>query len=180
MAAMELGMHLPTGTLVNRCIPASSEIRLNHYPKVSMETINKGIIKRTWAHTDFGIITLLFQDKVGGLELQDRKNPKNFVPVAPLLDPAAPTEMVVNISDTFQRWTNNVIRAGLHQVAVPMSMKNKKEGICPDRYSSVFFLKAHRDTSAGPLPEFVTKDRPAAYEEMTALEFQQQKTKELY
>jgi isopenicillin N synthase-like dioxygenase len=179
MAAMEIGLNLAPGAFVSRCIPAASEIRLNHYPKVSLETLSKGKIKRTWPHTDFGIITLLFQDTVGGLELQDRKSPKNFVPVTPG-DPDSPTEMVVNISDTFQRWTNDVIRAGVHQVSVPASMKDKKEGICPDRYSCIFFFKADRNTSVGPLPDFIVPGRPAAYEEMTALEYQQQRTKVLY
>ena len=179
MKAMELGLKLGPGALVRRCIPAASEIRLNHYPKVSLAKLCNGNIKRTWPHTDFGIITLLFQDTVGGLELEDRKRPRTFVPVTPG-EPSAPTELVVNISDTFQRWTNGVIRAGLHQVNVPASMKGLEEGVCPDRYSSIFFFKADRNTSVGPLPEFVTKDRPAVYVECTALEYQQRMTKVLY
>ena len=172
MKALEIGLRLSPGILVQRCIPAASEIRINHYPKVSLAKLRDGNVKRTWPHTDFGIITLLFQDTVGGLELEDRKRPRTFVPVAPG-EPEAPTELVVNISDTFQRWTNNVIRAGLHQVDVPASMKGLDEGFCPDRYSNIFFLKADRDTSVGPLAEFVTKERPAAYDECTALEYQQ-------
>ena len=176
MKALEVGLKLSPGVLVQRCIPAASEIRLNHYPKISLAKLRNGNVRRTWPHTDFGIITLLFQDTVGGLELEDRKRPRTFVPVAPG-EPGAPTELVVNISDTFQRWTNDVIRAGLHQVDVPTSMKRVDEGVCPDRYSSIFFLKADRNTSVGPLAEFVTKDRPAAYDECTALEYQQRMTK---
>lgn len=178
MEAMEIGLKLPLGTFVRRCIPAASEIRLNHYPTVPLSKLT-GDVRRTWPHTDFGIITLLFQDTVGGLELEDRKNPGLFVPVMPG-DPNALTELVVNISDTFQRWTNDFIRAGLHQVEVPANMKGLTEGVCPDRYSSIFFFKADRNTSAGPLPEFVTKDRPAVYDECTALEHQQRMTKVLY
>lgn len=177
MEAMEVGLQFSPGTLVNRCIPAASEIRLNHYPVTNLATLTKN--KRTWPHTDFGIITLLFQDTVGGLELEDRKNPGSFLPVTPG-DPRAPTELVVNISNTFQRWSNNTIRAGLHQVTVPWAMKNKKEGFCPDRYSSIFFFKAHRECSVGVLPEFVCKDKPAAYDDITALQYQQRMTEVLY
>lgn len=88
--------------------------------------------------------------------------------------------MVVNISDTFQRRTNNVIRACLYQVSVPASLANQEEGVCPDRYSAVFFFKADRDTSVGPFPDFVTADRPAAFDEVTALQYQQRMTKVLY
>ena len=180
MKALEVGLKLSSGTLVQRCLPASSEIRLNHYPSISLAKLRNSNIRRTWPHTDFGIITLLFQDNVGGLELEDRKRPRTFVPVVPGEFDDTPTELVVNISDTFQRWTNDVIRAGLHQVNVPAWMKQLDEGLCPDRYSSIFFFKADRNTSVGPLAEFVTEDRPAMYDECTALEYQQLKTKVLY
>lgn len=90
--------------------------------------------------------------------------------------------MVVNISDTFQRWTNGVIRAGLHQVSAPPAFKTSAllDGVLPGRHSCVFFFKASRNTSAGPLTEFVTADNPAQYDEITALEYQQRKTGELY
>lgn len=179
MAAMELGLSLDKGTLVDRCIPAASEIRLNHYPPTDLHVLSDGKTKRTWPHTDFGIITLLFQDTVGGLEMEDRARPRTFIPVTPG-DPNAPTEMVVNISNTFQRWTNDRIRAGLHQVNVPPSMKGKEEGVCPARYSSIFFFKAHRDTSVGPLPAFTNSSNPARYEDITALQYQQQMTEKLY
>lgn len=181
MEALELGLKLKPGALVRRCVPAVSEIRLNHYPQVSLAALRNGNgnVKRTWPHTDFGIISLLFQDTVGGLELEDRKIPGTFVPVT-CSKTDTNTELVINVSDTFQRWTNNVIRAGLHQVDIPPKMKGLEEGVCPDRYSSVFFFKAYRSTSVGPLPEFVTKDKPALYDECTALEYQQRMTKVLY
>ncbi|KAI9047431.1 hypothetical protein LZ554_008875 [Drepanopeziza brunnea f. sp. 'monogermtubi'] len=179
IAAIEVGLDLPTGTLVQRCIPAASEIRLNHYPASSLELLNDGKSKRTWPHTDFGIITLLFQDQVGGLELENRAEPYTFVPVMPG-KPGEPSELIVNISDTFQRWTNGVIRAGLHRVDVPISMKGKTTGVCPDRYSSIFFFKAARDTLVGPLSVFVTEENSAKYDNITALQFQQQMTKMLY
>lgn len=183
---------------MDRCRKDASELRLNRYPPVSLARLADGRVKRTWPHTDFGIITLLFQDDVGGLELEDRRTPGTFVPVAPA-PPGGPSEMVVNISDTFQRWTNGVIRAGVHQVAPPPAYKARAlavhgngnghangsghangGGVLPERHSCVFFAKASRDTSAGPLPQFVSDEHPAQYDEITALEFQQRMTSQLY
>ncbi|CAN8105226.1 unnamed protein product [Discula destructiva] len=181
IAAIEVGLGLEPDTLVDRCRPAVSEIRLNRYPPTAVERLADGRVKRTWPHTDFGIITLLFQDHVGGLELEDRTRPGTFVPVTPVkIGEGQKCEMVVNISDTFQRWTNGVIKAGLHQVAAPPAYKANTEGMLPERHSCVFFFKASRDTSAGPLPQFVTAENPAQYDEMTALQYQQLMTKELY
>ncbi|CAD6593810.1 MAG: hypothetical protein ASARMPREDX12_007681 [Alectoria sarmentosa] len=176
MSACEVGLHIPEGTLLNSCIPAASELRMLHYPAVSIETLEKGLIKRAWPHTDFGIITLLFQDALGGLELEDRSDPFHFVPVIT----ESSNEMVVNISDTFNRWSNGTIKAGLHQVNVPPVMRGSTQGSVPERYSSVFFFKAHREASVGPLKEFVNSERPAQYSDINALEFHREMTDILY
>ncbi|KAK9773830.1 hypothetical protein AB5N19_13896 [Seiridium cardinale] len=88
--------------------------------------------------------------------------------------------MVVNISDTFQRWTNNDITPGFHQVSAPASHKANAESILPARHSCVFFFKASRNVSVSPLPEFVGADKPAEYDKITALTYQERRTEELY
>lgn len=178
MHALELGLGLDPDALVKRCIPGASELRLNHYPAVEVAKLQFGNVKRTWPHTDFGIITLLIQDETGGLEMEDRRaNSKpgsTFVPVPP--NPRG--QLVVNVSDTLQRWTNGLITAGLHQVSPPPGFGSGSA--LPERHSCVFFLKADRDTSVGPLAEFVTTERPQAYEDITALEYQRRMTGKLY
>ncbi|KAJ5965377.1 gibberellin 20-oxidase [Penicillium waksmanii] len=176
MRACEVGFGLPENSLVGLCTPAASELRMLHYPPVSLERLKTGTIKRAWPHTDFGIITLLFQDGIGGLEFEDRNKPFTFVPILP----SGENELIVNTSQTFQRWTNDVVKAGLHQVNVPPHMSNITEGYIPERYSSVFFLKAHREVSVGPIEQFVTEDRPAIYPDITALQYQQEMTEILY
>ncbi|RYP33162.1 hypothetical protein DL767_004866 [Monosporascus sp. MG133] len=177
--ALEIGLSLPPGTLVERCKETTSELRLNHYPPVSMSKLREGKTKRGWPHADFGIITLVFQDHVGGLEMEDRSRPGTFVPVPPG-PPGGKTELAINISETFQRWSNDVLKAGIHQVAPPPYMHDMEDGIVPERRSIVFFFKASRGTSVGPLPAFVQDDYPARYEEMTALDFQKARTSVLY
>ncbi|RYP75060.1 hypothetical protein DL770_007485 [Monosporascus sp. CRB-9-2] len=183
MSAVELGLDLPPDVMVARCQPVASEMRLNHYPLISLKSLSEGNTKRIWPHTDLGIISLLFQDQVGGLEIEDRPNSepnkRSFIPVLPA-DPDGPSSVVVLIGDTMQRWTNDLVPAGLHQVSVPPSMKTQTEGECPDRYSGVFFVKAHRNASVAPLPQYVTEERPAAYDDISALQYHQQKVGSLY
>ena len=176
MRACEVGFGMPEGSLVERCQPPASELRLLYYPQVSIDRLKIGTIKRAWPHTDFGIITLLFQDSLGGLECENRCNPFTFAPVVPADD----NEMIVNTSDTFTRWTNASVTAGVHQVNVPQSMVSVTEGCIPERYSSVFFFKAHRETSVGPIDHFVTEKRPAVYPDITALQFHREMTDILY
>ena len=176
MRACEVGFGMPRNSLVDRCIPAASELRLLYYPPVSISRLATGTIKRAWPHTDFGIITLLFQDALGGLEYEDRRNPFTFAPVLPTED----NEMVVNTSDTFTRWTNGVVTGGIHQVNVPPSLKSQTTGFIPERYSTVFFFKAHRDISVGPIDHFVTEKHPALYPDITARQFHREMTDILY
>ncbi|RAH70355.1 isopenicillin N synthase family dioxygenase [Aspergillus aculeatinus CBS 121060] len=179
MEALELGLGIRRGAFVERCQGHASELRLNHYPAIARRTLEAGKTSRIWPHTDFGIITLLAQDDRGGLEIQNEANPAEFVPV-PREDP---TEFVVNIGDTLERWTNGVLHAGLHQVTAPRGEKastGSDETILPARRSIAFFLKARRDMSVGPLLPFVTPERPSQYQDMTALAYQQLRTGIVY
>ena len=176
MQALELGLSLPSGCLTERCIPDASESRLNHYPEVDMQELNSGNTRRIWPHTDIGLISLLLQDGVGGLEVEDRGNPGSFLPVTS----DQPTEMVVNVGDTLERWTNGVLKAGLHHVSTPEDMKNEEHSRIAARSSIVFSLKANGATSAGPIPCFVYPERPARYSEITVLEYLQQSNRKLF
>ena len=172
--ACEIGLELPPGSLTQKCIPSArnaSEARILHYPAVSIEKLKTGLSRRIWPHTDFGIVTVLFQDHAGGLELEDRSRLGTFIPVPK----EHPNEMVINVGDTFERWTNGLLPAGLHQVSAPTEYKHLKTGELPVRYSSVFFLKANRDVSVGSLPQFITPQSPAGYSDITAHQFQMER-----
>jgi isopenicillin N synthase-like dioxygenase len=127
-------------------------------------------INRTSPHFDLGVITLLFQDGIGGLEIQDRDRPGAFMPV----EPSVQSEMIVNIAETFQRWTSDVISASLHRVTIPESLKEAEGGIIDERFSVVYLCKADRDASVTPLKEFVT-EKASKYGHISALEYHQQR-----
>lgn len=177
MTALELAYQLPPGTFLSHILHEknASEFRLNNYPEISLRALRNGKLGRIWPHYDLGIITLLFQDQVGGLEIEDRTRPGVFVPV----ECRSSSDLIVNVSETLTRWTNGQLPAGLHRVSPPPALKNIESAVVPQRFSIAYFCKANRDASVGPLKEFLTGE-DAAYTEMTALEYHQQRLLSAY
>ncbi|WP_203070752.1 isopenicillin N synthase family dioxygenase [Falsiroseomonas ponticola] len=61
-------------------------------------------------HTDFGCITLLWQDDSGGLEVRERQTGA-WIPAPPL-----PGTLVVNVGDLLGRWSNDRFASTPHRV----------------------------------------------------------------
>ncbi|MEZ5817171.1 MAG: 2-oxoglutarate and iron-dependent oxygenase domain-containing protein [Hyphomicrobiaceae bacterium] len=61
-------------------------------------------------HTDFGCITLLWQDENGGLEVLERQS-KTWISARPV-----PGTLVVNVGDLLARWTNDRYASTPHRV----------------------------------------------------------------
>ena len=85
-------------------------------------------------HTDYGCLTLLWQDQVGGLEVQTPEG--EWVTAHPLEG-----TLVVNVGDLLKRWTNNVFKSVRHRVI------NRQE--C-ERYSMVLAWDPNFDTLIDP------------------------------
>ena len=82
----------------------NNQLRLLHYPPIPAREIEEDRAARISAHTDWGTITLLFQDDCGGLEIEDPNSEGNFVPVTPVEGAC-----VVNVGDLLMRWTNGTL-----------------------------------------------------------------------
>ena len=173
--ALEQGLGVSRGTISKLCTGGATELRLNHFPAIQVEKLRDGRTIRISPHTDFGIITLLFQDSVGGLEIEDRNEHGAFLEVSP-----GPLEMIVNVSDTLQRWTNDKLWAGVHRVTMPGHMKDQQGVMLPERFTMAYFFKPERHVSVGPLAEFVDKDNPPRYKDITAIEYMRLKNRTLY
>ena len=89
--------------------------------------------------------------------------------------------MIVNVSDTLQRWTNDVLLAGVHRVTIPVETKSGDEIDVPERFSMAYFFKARREVPVGSLESFIDGEpQSRKYSEMTALEFQKCNNKKMY
>ena len=177
LTVLETALKVPSGTLTKRCSNGHNELRLNHYPATTVEDIKQGRVRRSGAHTDYGVLTLLFQDGNGGLEVQDRSAPGiKFLPVSA----EDQYELVVNVADTLQRWTNGALPAGLHQVTIPAAYQSVASGKLPERYSVAYFMKGNRQDTVGSLAEFVSEKNPAMYPNITAIDYHKQRHAVLY
>ncbi len=79
-------------------------LRLFNYPAGSQDAESCGVGE----HTDYGLLTLLLQDEVGGLEV---RHEGDWLEV-----PYLPDSFVVNIGDMFQRLTGGRYTSALHRV----------------------------------------------------------------
>ncbi|CAL4063291.1 unnamed protein product [Meganyctiphanes norvegica] len=105
----------------------ASCLRMLHYPPVP-PNVPEGSI-RCGTHTDYGTITFLFQDTMGGLEVRDRND--DWVPATPI-----PDTILVNVGDILQFWSSDKLRATEHRVLIPSEELIAKVS----RRSIVFFL----------------------------------------
>ncbi|XP_071942815.1 uncharacterized protein [Antedon mediterranea] len=104
-----------------------STLRSLFYPPTSDYPTKEGQV-RCGEHSDYGGITLLFQDSHGGLEVKQRNG--NYIAAKPIED-----AVVVNIGDLMQRWTADKLVSTKHRVLMPFS----EEGTKFVRQSIAFF-----------------------------------------
>jgi isopenicillin N synthase-like dioxygenase len=95
-------------------------------------------------HTDWGCLTLLYQDQTGGLEVRGHDG---WVAATPI-----PGTYVVNVGDLLARWTNDRFRSTPHRVV-------NRSG--RQRLSCAVFVDPDRDTLIAPVLQ------PARYEPVT-------------
>ncbi|TVY38836.1 2-oxoglutarate-dependent dioxygenase, partial [Lachnellula subtilissima] len=121
---------------------AVASVRLLHYPPGKEEGEGEGQLG-AGAHTDFGAVTLLLQDGVGGLQVWDNGHGHGgkgaWVDVQPARD-----AYVVNVGDMLQMLTEGRYKSGLHRVV-------NRSG--RDRYSVPFFFDGNVDFVLRPLGE---------------------------
>ncbi len=130
---------------LQHCNKPMVQSRLFHYPPQTVDTTKAlGVAP----HTDYGMVTLLIQDPIGGLELQKRDG--EWV-AAPYLDDT----FVVNLGDMFRVWTNDVFSSNLHRVV-------NRTGL--ERFSIPTFFNLDYDTPVRCLPQFQSASNPPRYE----------------
>ena len=120
-------------------------MRMMHYlpQSASLSTDSIGAT----AHTDFGLMTILHQDTLGGLEIQ--------LPNGKWISaPSIPGTFVVNLGQLMARWTNDIYRATTHRVI------NRSND---ERYSIPFFFNPNHYAEVHCISSCQSKERPPRY-----------------
>ncbi|KAM4103007.1 hypothetical protein ACJW30_06G046400 [Castanea mollissima] len=134
------------------CPPKSSYIRMNRYPKCPLASKVFGLVP----HSDSNLLTILYQDQVGGLQLmKDRR----WFKVKP-----NPKALIINIGDLFQALSNDAFKSIKHRVVSPQGV---------ERFSAAFFYCPSNDAVIQSYTE------PAMYRPFTLIEYRQQIQKDV-
>ncbi|WP_395022438.1 isopenicillin N synthase family dioxygenase [Dongia sp.] len=139
MQALARGLGLPETVFDAAFRNGISTLRLIRYPVRPMAALDpahrvgSGYMLGA-PHVDSGLVTLLAQDGVAGLEVEDRAG--NWIGVTP-------TEgtLVVNFGKLLERWTGGKLRATRHRVV----------GSGAERFSIPFFYEPAVDAVIAPL-----------------------------
>ncbi len=150
MNGVALSLDLPWGYFDPSLLEHVSSLRLLHYPPHPDADPTREV--GCGAHTDWGAITILAQDEVGGLEIQLRGG--KWVAARPV-----PGAFIVNIGDMMQRWTNDLY------VSTPHRVLNRS---LRERYSAAFFFDPSYYTQVGCLPTCSDAARPPRYPPITS------------
>ncbi len=128
-------------------------LRLLHYPPAPGR-LQDGQLG-AGEHTDYGNLTLLVTDEIGGLMVRDRSG--NWLDA-----PVLPGAFICNIGDCLMRWSNDVYVSTPHKVNAP---KNA------DRYSVAFFLDPNPDALVACLPSCTAPGETPKYPPITGADF---------
>jgi isopenicillin N synthase-like dioxygenase len=148
---LSLALDLPRGFFSSLMTLPMANLRLLHYPPGSRVRPGPGQLG-CGAHTDYGSVTLLTDDGVGGLQVRDRDGAWHDVEIPP-------DALVVNLGDMLARWTNDRYVSTLHRVVNPPDR---------DRYSVPLFLNPDFHTVVECLPSCTDTAHPPKYEPITA------------
>ncbi|KDR82437.1 hypothetical protein GALMADRAFT_823330 [Galerina marginata CBS 339.88] len=175
-----LALDLPENFFDNKTTKPAAIMRLLHYPPqspTSFQTDPDGKQIGIGAHTDYECFTILWQDRAGGLQVQNMDG--RWVDAVPI-----PGTLVVkygdflfhgrlavvymwlilsflssSLGDQFARWTNDIFQSTLHRVI-------NRSGV--DRHSIPLFFGTDYNVLLEPIPTCVTTESPSKYEILTA------------
>ena len=125
-------------------------LRLLHYPPQREDAAPNE--KGAGAHTDWGALTLLLRDEVGGLQVFD-KNTDEWIHADPV-----PGTFVVNLGDALAHWTNDMYKSTLHRVVNASGR---------ERYSVPYFYDGDADYEVVCIPTCLKPGEEPKYKPIT-------------
>ena len=133
-----------------------SILGVHHYPAPTVVPLPGQL--RTGEHTDYGALTILATTEAkGGLEA--RRADGAWLPVQP-----GPGELVVNLGDMMQRWTNDRWVSTMHRVAVPEALNDASSR----RISVGYFMHPNYDAEIRCIPTCLREGEAPRYAPITA------------
>lgn len=147
--ASDLG--LTPGYFADKFDRPMATLRLLHYPPRDGNEELPG----AGEHTDYGSLTILLTDDVGGLEVRRRDG-------AWIKAPPVPGAFVCNIGDCLMRWSNDIYVSTPHRVTSPPGR---------DRYSVAFFFDPNPDALIECLPGCSAPQKPPKYPPILAADY---------
>ncbi|MED3724859.1 isopenicillin N synthase family dioxygenase [Priestia filamentosa] len=135
--------------------------RLLHYPSQANAAANEiGI----GAHTDYGFLTILSQDSVGGLQVRNKEG--EWISAPPVEG-----SFIINIGDLVQAMTNGRYSSTVHRVVNTSG---------ESRSSIAFFIDLDYDAVVETLPTCVDAENPATENTFTCGEYKYARFVDVY
>jgi len=141
-----LSLELPEAYFDDGYDRPSCSVRLLHYAPRPNDALPNQL--GAGAHTDWGAITMLYQDDVGGLEVLGAGG--EWIKATPL-----PGTFVINLGDMIRRWTNDAYRSTLHRVVTGAANR--------DRYSIATFFDPRADYRVVCVPTCLAANEAPRY-----------------
>lgn len=141
-----LSLGLPQDYLSSYFQDAMGIGRLFRYPPQS-PAVNTDVFGAA-PHTDYGALTILAQDPIGGLEVRTRAGEW-------IAAPYIKGTLVINLGDLFRVWTNDLYLSTLHRVV---------NSAGKERYSVPFFFNPAYQSLISCIPTCQSPDNPPKYQ----------------
>ncbi|MDT3442103.1 MULTISPECIES: isopenicillin N synthase family oxygenase [unclassified Pseudofrankia] len=130
---------------------------LSYVTAARPDASDSGEPARMGAHTDYGILTVLYGDRVPGLEIVGPDGAwHSVVP--------GPGGLLVNLGDLLAQWTNDHWRSTVHRVVLPAPVAGREAR----RRSIAFFHDGNYDAVVECLPTCTGPDDPPRYPPVVA------------
>ncbi|MBD2446909.1 isopenicillin N synthase family oxygenase [Nostoc sp. FACHB-152] len=161
LQALAIALKLPQSYFTDFHKERNFNTSINHYPAINQPL--SPTETRFAEHTDYGSITLIFQDETAGLEVCDDVG--EWV-AAPYL----PGKVLVILADLMQRWTNDKFPATKHRVPLPSQFPTKP------RYSIIYFESPDYDAEISCIESCVEVNTTPKYSPILTHEYINQVT----
>jgi len=167
LRAIALYLNLPEHYFDDKIRNGNSILRQIHYFPIEDPDAVPADAVRAAEHGDINLITLLMGASADGLQVLRRDG--KWIPIT-----ALPDQLVVNVGDMLERFTNRKLKSTIHRVVNP-----PRHLMNTPRYSIPFFMHPRSEMSLAALASCVDKENPKIWEDITAGEFLDQRLREI-